>query len=228
MSGDVQLREVLRQTLDDHRLSRSERRALSEVLEESIHTDRERAIARHEAFELARLELSDSPNHRVLEWLEDVQKLLLPPQSVEQASSEAHFSPSDHCVSRICRLFEQSNSSADVCVYTITDDRIKDAILRAQKRGVSLRVISDNHKSADLGSDIDELHQRGVPVRVDRTDYHMHHKFALFDDRQLLTGSYNWTRSAAAHNEENFIITSESGLVRAFRDEFNKLWNSLG
>ena len=222
------LREVLRRTLDDHRLSRGERKALSQILAESVHDDHHRALARHEAFELARIELSDSPNNEVLEWLEDVNKLLLPPNVAPASESEAHFSPSDHCVSRIIRLFEQSQKSADVCVYTITDDRIKDAILRADKRGIELRVISDNHKSADLGSDVDELRRRGVPVRVDRTQYHMHHKYAIFDGRELLTGSYNWTRSAAAHNEENFIITSEASLVRSFREEFDKLWKQLG
>ncbi|MEL6107167.1 MAG: phospholipase D-like domain-containing protein [Planctomycetota bacterium] len=225
--SDLELADKLRQTLEDHRLSRGERRVLAEIFEETLKDERERAIARHQAFELARKELSDSPNANVIEWLEDVNKLLLPPSEQRSSASEAHFSPSDHCVSRIIRLFEQSQKSADICVFTITDDRIKDAILRADKRGIAIRVISDNHKATDLGSDVDELRRRGVPVRVDQTEYHMHHKFAIFDDRELLTGSYNWTRSAAAHNEENFVITGDPGLVRSFQDEFDKLWKQL-
>jgi cardiolipin hydrolase len=53
----------------------------------------------------------------------------------------------------------------------------------------------------------------------------MHHKFALFDDARLLTGSYNWTRSAADCNEENLIVTGDPRLVGPFRQEFDKLWN---
>ena len=41
------------------------------------------------------------------------------------------------------------------------------------------------------------LAELGVAVRIDRSEHHMHHKFALFDDAILATGSYNWTRSAA-------------------------------
>ncbi|MEO1528510.1 MAG: phospholipase D-like domain-containing protein [Planctomycetota bacterium] len=226
--SDADIADLLRKTLEDHRLSRGERRVLAEIFGDKVRDERERALARHKAFKLARAELSDSPNNDVLEWLEDVTKLLLTPAAEPTSQSEAHFSPSDHCVGRICRLFEQSRKRVDVCVYTITDDRIKDAILRAHKRGIDLRVISDNHKASDLGSDVEELDRRGVPVRVDRTEYHMHHKYAIFDGRQLLTGSYNWTRSAAAHNEENFIITTETGLVRSFQAEFDKLWNQLG
>ena len=64
-------------------------------------------------------------------------------------------------------------------------------------------------------------------MRVDRTQYHMHHKFAVFDERLLLTGSYNWTRGAAEHNEENFIITSEQRFVHSFSNLFGKLWSKF-
>jgi phosphatidylserine/phosphatidylglycerophosphate/cardiolipin synthase-like enzyme len=55
----------------------------------------------------------------------------------------------------------------------------------------------------------------------------MHHKFALFDQRLLLTGSYNWTRAAAAENEENLIVSDEPKLIAAFTAEFEKLWRLL-
>ena len=227
--NETSLEEALRKTLQDHRLSRGEKRALGQVIDELGGNERRLAIARSQAFELAREELSGTPNVDVLEWLEDVVKLLHRQSgtSDDGRRSEAHFSPNEGCVSRINRLFESARRSADVCVYTITDDRIKDAILAAHRRKVAIRIISDNEKSGDLGSDVEQLMRAGVPVRVDRSEYHMHHKYAIFDNTQLLTGSYNWTRSAAKYNEENFIITSESALVNAFRNEFAKLWDQL-
>ena len=56
----------------------------------------------------------------------------------------------------------------------------------------------------------------------------MHHKFAVFDRRILLTGSYNWTRSAAGHNEENLLVTDEAKLVGPYLQRFEKLWESYG
>jgi phosphatidylserine/phosphatidylglycerophosphate/cardiolipin synthase-like enzyme len=112
-------------------------------------------------------------------------------------------------------------------VFTITDDSIKDAIVAAHRRKVSIRIISDNEKAEDLGSDIDQLARIGIPVRVDQSEYHMHHKYAIFDRSRLLTGSYNWTRSAANCNEENFIITSDAVLLKSFRTSFEQLWDQL-
>jgi len=55
----------------------------------------------------------------------------------------------------------------------------------------------------------------------------MHHKFAIFDENRLLTGSYNWTRGAARDNEENLIVTGESRLLSAYAATFARLWSSL-
>lgn len=55
----------------------------------------------------------------------------------------------------------------------------------------------------------------------------MHHKFAVFDETIVLSGSYNWTRSAAEDNDENIIVTNEQKIVRAFRIQFEKLWPQM-
>ena len=55
----------------------------------------------------------------------------------------------------------------------------------------------------------------------------MHHKYALFDDALLLTGSYNWTRAAANVNDDNFVVTDSPKLLLAFRSHFDRLWQDL-
>ena len=55
----------------------------------------------------------------------------------------------------------------------------------------------------------------------------MHHKFAVADNDLLLTGSYNWTRSAATENDENIIVTNNRKLVNSFQSKFDELWKRL-
>ena len=55
----------------------------------------------------------------------------------------------------------------------------------------------------------------------------MHHKFALFDTQTLVTGSYNWTRSAAKNNEENFVVLADPGLTASYSKEFEQLWEKF-
>jgi phosphatidylserine/phosphatidylglycerophosphate/cardiolipin synthase-like enzyme len=92
---------------------------------------------------------------------------------------------------------------------------------------VKLRVLTDNDKAFDRGSDIEEIGRAGVPVKVDRTPFHMHHKFAIFDRTRLINGSYNWTRGAANDNMENLVDTADPALVAAFAAHFEQLWAKL-
>ena len=91
-----------------------------------------------------------------------------------------------------------------------------------------MRVISDDDKAHDRGSDVHRLADSGVPVRTDHSPNHMHHKFAIFDRMLLVNGSYNWTRSAAERNEENLVVTDDQRIVGCFQAEFEKLWDQFG
>lgn len=224
----------LRASLADHQLSRGERQALSRTLEELRFAPNDVESIRRDAFELVREQLAGLPQSaNALAWLEDVMKLLSRASGVAAATessprAEALFSPGDACRNRISALFRQATTSADVCVFTITDDRITESILEAHRRGVRLRIITDNDKSLDIGSDIEQLVAAGIDVRPDITEHHMHHKFAIFDGKLLLNGSYNWTRSAADYNEENIVISADPQLCRQFQEMFDKLWNKFG
>lgn len=142
-------------------------------------------------------------------------------------SSEAYFSPDDNCPQKVADLFGKARKKIDICVFTITDDRIASAILAAHRRGVVIRVITDNEKAEDLGSDIGRLADAGISVRIDQTEFHMHHKFAIFDDALLMNGSYNWTRGAAENNKENFIVTNDAALIASFKTAFERLWKEF-
>ena len=109
----------------------------------------------------------------------------------------------------------------------MTDDRITEAVIDAAARGVKMRAISDNDKSLDPGSDMRRLHAARILVRLDRTPNHMHHKFAVFDGNIVVSGSYNWTRSAAEDNEENIVVTNDPKIVRAFDRQFELLWPQM-
>jgi len=228
---DHDVREKLRASLRDGQLDRTERDEFRSWLEASSVDGQKRAVYQSMAFDLAReaMETKSVPHYSALNWLEKIVKLLTPLVSaVPQANvAEACFTPQHDGAARIVRLFGEAKKSVDVCVFTITDDRITTAMLAAHRRGVRIRVITDNEKSFDPGSDIERLIQSGLAVRQDHTEFHMHHKFAVFDQRLLLTGSYNWTRSAALHNEENFVLTSDVKLIRAFAQLFEELWEQF-
>lgn len=226
------IRELLVKSLGDLSLSRGETKTLKAMLADGADAARRRVVAKH-AFSFARELANAGEMERAAQWLEDVMDTLLsdPAAAVQKNGkmlAEVHFSPGDSCRKRIVDLFRTARECADVCVFTITDDRISDAILDAHRRGTRVRVVSDNEKAYDPGSDLDRLKDAGVPVAVDVSPNHMHHKFAVFDRKVVLSGSYNWTRSAADLNEENVFVCDDARVIGAFQGEFDRLWKTFG
>jgi mitochondrial cardiolipin hydrolase len=109
-------------------------------------------------------------------------------------------------------------------VFTIADDRLSDELAAAHKRGVTVRIISDNDKRFDDGSDIARLAHAGIEVRLDDSPFHMHHKFAMFDGKTVANGSFNWTRTASTSNHENLVVSRDAYLVRCFGGQFDQMW----
>ncbi|MCA9321751.1 MAG: endonuclease [Planctomycetes bacterium] len=221
-----EIRELLTRSLDDSRLSRGERQALREVFGEALDDPHDLAMARNLAFELINDRCQSEPERERLKWLHELTKLLYGKEHAAQprAATEVLFSPGTDCRQAILDRFDEARRSIDICVFTITDDGITRAILRAHQRGVRLRVVTDDEKAWDLGADTQRLKESGVPIVFDH-DGHMHHKFAIFDARTLLNGSFNWTRAATEDNHENLVASQDEDLVRAFGQQFELLWN---
>lgn len=222
--------EMLDQTLADHRLSRGERRALEGVFADLELSESDRAAIRNLAFARASEVLPGTEARAVLGWLGDVVRILdkvTRPGDRRTPSHDLVFSPGDACMQRICSLIRGTRSFLEICVFTITDNRITREIEDAHRRGVQVRIVSDDDKSLDRGSDIVRLAEEGVPIALDHTG-HMHHKFAIFDRARVVSGSYNWTRGAADENHENLLVSDDPGLAARFLEEFEKLWRLYG
>jgi phosphatidylserine/phosphatidylglycerophosphate/cardiolipin synthase-like enzyme len=89
---------------------------------------------------------------------------------------------------------------------------------------VRVRILSDGDKAEDRGSDVWALTATGLETRLDYSDAHFHHKFAIFDGSAVVTGSYNWTRGADRDNRENFLVTWDREVVKQYAGGFEELW----
>jgi len=141
-------------------------------------------------------------------------------------ASEVYFSPNGGVRQRLLRAVEESRKTIDIAVYNFTASELAEALYAAKARGVRIRVLTDQERAQTGGSGIRGLRLNGVPVRALGVPEQslMHHKFAVFDERIVVTGSYNWTNSAEHVNYENVIVLDDPGVVNRFRQEFQRLW----
>ena len=218
---------LLAETLEDYRLSRGERAALRQVFAETQLDDRQRAFVRHRVFAQAQEAIAGRTEQQILAWVENTLKALQASAGDRGSRADVYFSPGEDCLNALIRALDEVTKTVDICVFTITDNRVSRRILAAHSRGVTVRIITDDDKSEDRGSDVDDLARQGIAVRCDNSPHHMHHKFAVFDRTTVATGSYNWTRSAAEHNRENLLISDDARIVAPYLRAFDELWAEL-
>ncbi|MDX8340010.1 phospholipase D-like domain-containing protein [Draconibacterium sp. IB214405] len=137
------------------------------------------------------------------------------------------FSPGNQIKNEIKQLLDHATESVDLCIFTITDYELAKKIKSCHKRGVNVRIITDDEKVEDNGSEITQLAKAGIPVKTDHSHYHMHNKFGIIDGQIAITGSFNWTYTATKHNQENLVATTKFEIVKQYNEEFNRLWGQL-
>lgn len=219
-----ELLTYLQASIADEVFSRTEKRTFKSIIADHALDPQQISFLRSKIYELAN-ERANSNNYKfILDWVKNANSALTPQV---QETSDAYFSPGDACQNVIIHQIEKASKQLLICVFTISDDTITKGLLLAHQKGVSIKIITDNDKSFDEGSDIKQLSEAGITIKMDATPNHMHHKFMVADQNVLITGSYNWTRSAARYNHENILLTSEAGVIKSFSSQFEKLWNEM-
>ena len=141
-------------------------------------------------------------------------------------ASEVYFSPNGGARQRLVRAIEESRKTIDIAVYNFTAYELAEALYAAKTRGVHVRMLVDREMAETGGSGVRGLRLNGITVRTLGVPQQslMHNKFAVFDERLVVTGSYNWTNSAEHVNYENLVVLEEPTLVARFHQEFHRLW----
>jgi phosphatidylserine/phosphatidylglycerophosphate/cardiolipin synthase-like enzyme len=152
------------------------------------------------------------------------------PRSVElpRANSWAmvQFAPETAVDRAIVGAIDAAKSSVDVAMFTFTMKTISDALVRAQQRGVKVRLIIEDKQ--DGFSDADERVEAAGAIVIraaNKTGPHsaMHQKYAVLDGTRVITGATNWTFSGTRNNEEDSLILDVPPLADAYSRNFRDL-----
>ncbi|MFP3852661.1 MAG: phospholipase D-like domain-containing protein [Anaerolineales bacterium] len=145
---------------------------------------------------------------------------------IGEAGVETAFAPEDGVLARILRSLDRAERSIDVLAFVFTSDPIAEALLAAERRGVRVRGVFEAKRVGDLGSDVNRLREAGLSMRLDTNPNTMHHKVILIDGRLVITGSYNFTRSAEERNDENLLLIDSEELFGLYQHEFERLYQA--
>lgn len=144
------------------------------------------------------------------------------------AAPQVYFSPEGGVRPALLHEIDEATRSVDLAIFDFTAGELADALLRARARGVAVRVVADARQARGAHSAIPRLRAAGMEVRLLRGKGRgiMHHKFAVFDGRLVVTGSYNWTESAEAANFENALFLDDPEVVTRYAARFDRLFGT--
>lgn len=154
--------------------------------------------------------------------------LVHPFQEAKPAANayEVYFCPEDACSSHIIRHIDKAQNYVYVAMYSFTLDSITDALIRANNRGVDVKVVMEKSQ-VGKGSEYERLKNAGIDVRLDKNPDFMHNKFAIIDGKIVATGSFNWSLHADTKNDENLLIVYSQEVARKYVKEFLELTKGL-
>lgn len=127
------------------------------------------------------------------------------------------FTPGENCTELIVSTVSRAKSEVLVQAYSFTSAPIAKALVDAKKRGVSVLAILDKSQRSERYSELDFLVHAGIPTWIDTQVAIAHNKVMVIDGEKVITGSFNFTKSAQEKNAENVLLICGSTIAEKFR-----------
>jgi phosphatidylserine/phosphatidylglycerophosphate/cardiolipin synthase-like enzyme len=117
------------------------------------------------------------------------------------------FTPGEKCTDLIVKQIDEAKKSIYVQAYGLTSQPIIEAVGNAKSRGLEVKVILDKvNETEKQGNGAKYLRSKNIDVLIDNKVAIAHNKVMVIDDKNIITGSFNFTKSAQDKNAENVLI----------------------
>lgn len=115
-----------------------------------------------------------------------------------------------------------AKTSVDIAVYSLSLPDVRDALLSAVRRGVTVRLVmeSDNLDSEQVQSLLDAK----IPILGDRREGLMHNKFMVVDGKEVWTGSMNYTVNGARSDRNDLVHIVSAEVAQDYTTEFEEMF----
>ena len=144
-------------------------------------------------------------------------------------------------------LLSSAKQHIDMALFVFSAQQLADVLQVRAEAGVKIRLLADRSFASRFYSEVLDLlgvalpdqncklepdnqpfeiplHGVGTP-RLARGDK-LHHKFAVIDNKTVITGSFNWSPSAAHTNDETLLVIHSPQLAKHFTREMDRLWDT--
>jgi phosphatidylserine/phosphatidylglycerophosphate/cardiolipin synthase-like enzyme len=135
-----------------------------------------------------------------------------------------YFTPPAGGAGGLIKHIDGSKKTIKVMAYGFTAMPLSDALIKAHRRGVKVQLLQDEKSAGNNSDAVNQLIAAGIEVRSDGKHAIQHNKVMLMDDDIVITGSYNFTKSAEVRNAENIIILKSAYAAKRYSDNWDTHW----
>lgn len=141
--------------------------------------------------------------------------------------TELRFTPTvewdpDGVEAWVVRMIDEAQRSIDMAVFEFSLMRVARALVRAQERGVAIRMVYDSREEEQPAIKLLKEHQ--VPIRGDQRSGYMHNKFIVIDGRMVWTGSTNIAPGGIYVADNNAICFTSPELAAEYTKELEEMF----
>lgn len=126
------------------------------------------------------------------------------------------FVPGENCEEQIVQQIAKAKRMILVQAYSFTSKPIVTALLAAHQRGVKVQVILDKSQLRQRYSQLAVLREHHIPVWMDMKPKIAHSKVMVMDGAVVITGSFNFSKSAQIANAENLLIIHDATTAQQY------------
>ena len=138
------------------------------------------------------------------------------------------FSPKDKIITNnVIPIINSAKRYIYIPTFLITHDELAQSLINAKKRGIDVKMIVDATNPFMPRSKVKMLRASGIPVKIENYAGKLHSKSIIIDDKYIIAGSMNFSKSGENKNDENALIIEDERLAKYYRGFFEYLWNKV-
>lgn len=126
------------------------------------------------------------------------------------------FSPEGRCENMATHAINSAKHTIYVRAYSFTAQPIANALIAAHKRGVIVKILVDKNQLKEKNAKIRDLKAKGILVKIESVDGLAHNKVLVIDEKMIISGSYDWSKSANKRNAENMLAINDPELAKSY------------
>ena len=170
--------------------------------------------------------------------------------TVEGTRMDVLFAPhskrsEDHGLQLIAQHLSTAERSIDLALFVFSAQALTDVLARRVQSGLAIRLLADPGFASRSFSEVLDLLGVALPDRFCKLEQgnrplakalkgvgtprlargdKLHHKFAVINNHTVITGSFNWSPSAAHQNDETLLVIHSPKLAAHFTREIDRMW----